>query len=121
MTSRQNKHMFNSKNTYQNEKTESTNFPPIHVSKTSTRLKPENDKALRVSMDSNPYITPQNPAKNEQAGPISVYYMRSSGFDSVRKELKKQPTETGNQHESSQKNLKLNSNKKIETTKIRKK
>lgn len=83
-----------------NQRSESTNFPPIHGSQTSIKWNPSKDSGLRISLDSTPYLASPNPARNEQSGSIGTFPMRSSGFDSIRKELKKLPKENGSKYDN---------------------
>jgi len=99
MSSTQNKNMFKIKPQCINQRSESTNFPPIHGSQTSIKWNPSKDNGLRISLDSTPYLVSPNPARNEQSGSIGAFPMRSSGFDSIRKELKKLPKENGSKYD----------------------
>jgi len=83
-----------------------SNLPPIHASTTSSRWMKKEDNPARISIDTNPYVPSPNPARFEQAGPLSNYSAKSPELDSVRRGSRKLPTETGNQNEASQVNHK---------------
>lgn len=101
MSSTHTKNMFKIKHQSTNQRSESTNFPPIHGSQTSIKWNPSKDSGLRISLDSTPYLVSPNPARNEQSGSIGSFPMRSSNFDSIRKELRKLPKENGSKYDQS--------------------
>jgi hypothetical protein len=102
-TSSFNKNLFKIKQVYKQNGNPMRSNSPVSASRTTNEWMKSRQNDPKIS----PNIAAPGPARNEQAGSISAYAEKANDKESPKREIKRQPTETGNQNDSSQRSSKI--------------
>lgn len=106
-TSSFNKNLFKIKQVYKQNGNPMRSNSPASASRTTSEWLKSRQNDAKISPNAIPFVVAPSPARNEQSGSISAYAEKSNDVESTKREIKRQPTETGNQNDSSQLSSKM--------------